>query len=524
VPVALAVVDAASESAPTMDTSTWWRSRIIGGVAGSSLIALGAMGLGFLPYDVWLRDIDAIAALRAQPGGEGLSIACVVVGITALCGNWLLVGRDLRRGSAYLTGDLVRMFWLWVTPLMLAPPLFSRDAWSYAAQGNLLREGLNPYATGPSAVPGPFLNAVDPMWADTPTPYGPLFVVLSGGVVSLASHSVFASVLGMRLLAVVGVVLLARYIPRLARACGVDPVIATWLGLLNPLVVTHLIGDGHNDALMLGLAVAGLALAAERSPALGAAVATLGVGVKAPAAVAVAFVGVMWAGQLSGPRARLRGLALAGLVAAVTFGALTLVSGLGFGWVAALDTPGTVRTWLSPPTATGMAAGAVGSWLGLGTHTDLLITIARLAGGVTAAGVTALHVLRSGSAHPAQPARTAALFLVVAMGSVVQPWYLLWGGVLLAAVARSSRERGLLVWGSVGVAAFSVFSRLPEAGWFVGPLALVGLAWARTIPQPSSRLRQRKVRAATRRPATHQIASTSAMRPYSQEPAGSWEA
>ena len=46
------------------------------------------------------------------------------------------------------------------------------------------------------------------------------------------------------------------------RACGVDPAVATWLGLLSPLVAVHAISGAHNDALLAGLVVAALAVAA----------------------------------------------------------------------------------------------------------------------------------------------------------------------------------------------------------------------------------------------------------------------
>ena len=62
-----------------------------------------------------------------------------------------------------------------------------------------------------------------------------------------------SSALVMRLLALLGVYLIARYLPRLARACGVEPSLAVWAGLLNPLVLMHFVSGAHNDALMLGL-------------------------------------------------------------------------------------------------------------------------------------------------------------------------------------------------------------------------------------------------------------------------------
>ena len=52
--------------------------------------------------------------------------------------------------------------------------------------------------------------------------------------------------------------------PRLARRCGMDPVAALWLSVLNPLLLFHLIAGGHNEALMIGAMLAGLVLALDR--------------------------------------------------------------------------------------------------------------------------------------------------------------------------------------------------------------------------------------------------------------------
>ena len=37
----------------------------------------------------------------------------------------------------------------WLAPLLLRVPVFSRDTYSYLAQGALLRDGFDPYLVGP---------------------------------------------------------------------------------------------------------------------------------------------------------------------------------------------------------------------------------------------------------------------------------------------------------------------------------------------------------------------------------------
>ena len=146
---------------------------------------------------------------------------------------------------------------VWVVPLLVAPPLFSRDVYSYAAQGEMVTHGITPYQYGPSTLgAGPFVTNVDPLWGNAPAPYGPVFLRVDGFLVSITGHNPLATVVGLRLLALLGVVLLAVFVPKLAEACGRDPASAFTLAVLNPITLLHLIGGAHNDALMLGLLAA----------------------------------------------------------------------------------------------------------------------------------------------------------------------------------------------------------------------------------------------------------------------------
>ncbi|HBX81718.1 MAG TPA: hypothetical protein DEH05_11520, partial [Propionibacteriaceae bacterium] len=68
---------------------------------------------------------------------------------------------------------------MWSLPLLAAPPIFSHDAYSYAAQGWLMYNGLNPYEVGPGTLPGAFADQVAWVWRQTPSPYGPLSLEIS---------------------------------------------------------------------------------------------------------------------------------------------------------------------------------------------------------------------------------------------------------------------------------------------------------------------------------------------------------
>ena len=139
------------------------------------------------------------------------------------------------------------------------------------------------------------LSAVSPFWRHTTSPYGPLFLGLMSVVVSITGSHLIAGVLVTRALELVGVGLLAIYVPQLARALGADRARATWLAVLSPLLALELIAGAHNDVLMIGLLVAGVTVALQGRPVQGVAVCALAATVKLPALAGVLFIAVAWA-------------------------------------------------------------------------------------------------------------------------------------------------------------------------------------------------------------------------------------
>ncbi|MDT5134744.1 MAG: alpha,6-mannosyltransferase, partial [Mycobacterium sp.] len=111
-------------------------------------------------------------------------------------------------------------------------------------------------------------------------------------------------------------------------------------------------------------------------------------------------------------------------------------SSLGFGWIYTLGTANVVRSWMSPPTLLALGTGQVGILLGLGDHTTAVLSLTR-AIGVLIIAVTVswllLAVLR-GRLHPVG-GLGVALGATVLLFPVVQPWYLLWAIIPLAAWA-----------------------------------------------------------------------------------------
>lgn len=411
---------------------------VVVGLVGSILVAIGSLGVGWLPVNTALYDNPVVAALRSPGFGVALARFSVIAGMALILQAWLVLGYDVLRGRVTSLSALWWTLAAWTAPLLLTPPLFSRDAYAYFTQGKLLIQGLNPYDVGVAANSGWFNDGADPLWAESPTPYGPLFLLIERGVAEFVGpHPVWAAI-AFRLWAVLAVAVLAVAVPALARQHGISGPKALWLAVLNPLVIMHFVAGAHNDALMAAAVVVALLLAVEYRPVAATLVLALAVTIKPIALVALPFIGLIWAGVNSDWWARIRAWAISSVITVVVVVGLGLLSGTGLGWIAALSTPGTIRTWLSPPTALGMIAGGFVRGVGLGDHMDLFVQLFRGLATLAAVLILAYLVLRPAGRSGVRGAGLA-LLTVVALGPVVQPWYLLWSLPLLAAAGLSAR-------------------------------------------------------------------------------------
>jgi alpha-1,6-mannosyltransferase len=409
------------------------RSPMVRGVVGSVVVAMASLVTSVVPPSSWVASFPVTGDLRTSLPGRMVGLSFMVAGLGLMAWAWLSVGRQVMTG---LRPPVLRMTACWSVPLLLIPPLFSRDAWSYAAQGALVAEGFNPYDVGPGVLSGHIVEAVDPMWMQTPAPYGPLPLAY-GGLLARLTMDPYVLMLAHRLLAVLGIVLIAWAVPRLATACRVDPLLATWLVVANPMLLTHGIGAAHNDVLMLGLACSAFALALTGRWGTAAVVAGAAAAVKLPGGlVVIAIAAVM--SPLAGKALRFASLAIAGAVSILTLVTIGELTGVGSGWLGALDVPGLVRSPFSIANLIGMAASGVLGWLGEDTAAEQALQIVRLVGMIAAVTLIAVLSLRS-SIHHAARAVGIALLAVVLLGPSAHDWYFLWCLPFLA-VARPGRR------------------------------------------------------------------------------------
>ena len=451
------------------------RTRLFG-ATGTVLMAIGALGAGARP--VVQDPTFGVRLLNLPSRIQTVSLTMTTTGAVMMALAWLMLGRFTLGDRKMTRSQLDHTLLLWALPLLIAPPMYSKDVYSYLAQSEISLQGNDPYEVGPAPGLGldhVFTLSVPSMWRETPAPYGPLFLWIGRGISRLTGENIVDAVLIHRMVVLVGVGMIVWATPRLARRCGVAEVSALWLGPANPLLFMHLVAGIHNEALMLGLMLAGTEFALRGIDAAGpllprpltwprgrpdvarwypmaALVAgtvliTLSSQVKLPSLLALGFVAMALA-------YRLGATVTAFLIASGTLGAIALAvmaligwaSGLGFGWLFTLGTANVVRSWMSPPTLLALGTGQVGILLGLGDHTTAVLALTRAIGVSLIAVIVVwlLFAVLRGRLHPVG-GLGVALGATLLLFPVVQPWYVLWAIIPLAAWATRPRFRAAAI-------------------------------------------------------------------------------
>lgn len=418
------------------------------GMLGSVLITLGGLGAGSTRQHDPLLESMHMSWLRF---GHGLVLSSIVLwtGVGLMLIAWLALGRRALAGEATeFVMKATTAFWL--APLLVSVPVFSRDTYSYLAQGALLRDGLDPYAVGPVANPNSLLDNVSPIWSITTAPYGPVFILVAKIITIVVGNNVVAGTALLRLCMLPGLVLLVWATPRIAHRLGADGATALWICVLNPLVLIHLMGGVHNEMLMVGLMAAGIALTFGGRPVAGITLITVAIAVKATAGIALPFLVWVWARQLRDRRghrpvpAFFAATALSLLIFLVVFAVLSAVAGVGLGWLTALAGSVKIINWLTVPTAAANLIHAIGGgFFPVSFYPILRVT--RLVGiAIIAISLPLLWWRFRRDDRAALTGIAWSMLIVVLFVPAALPWYYSWPLAIVAPLAQSRRAVALI--------------------------------------------------------------------------------
>jgi alpha-1,6-mannosyltransferase len=463
------------------------------GCLGAVSITAGGLGAGSTRLHDPLLESLHLSWLRF---GHGLVLSSVLLwgGVAVMLIAWLWLGRRVidRTATEY---TMIATTGFWLAPLLLSVPVFSRDTYSYLAQGALLRDGFDPYAVGPIDNPNSLLDNVSPIWTTTTAPYGPAFILVAKFVTMLVGDDVVAGTMLLRLCMLPGLALLIWAAPRVARHVGADGAAALWICVLNPLVIIHLMGGVHNEMLMVGLMMAAIALTFSGRHLWGVTLIAVAVAVKATAGLALPFMVWVWTRDLrdrrgySPVKAFAVATAASALVFLAVFAVLSLVAGVGIGWLTALAGSVKIINWLTVPTAAANVINVFGG-LVLPVNFYAVLDVARIVG--IAIIAISLPLLWWRFRHTD---REALIGIALVMGVVVLfvpaalPWYYTWPLAVVAALAQSRQAiaviAGLSTWITViwkpdGAHGMYSWAHVVLAG------ACAGVAWYSLYKAPVS--------------------------------------
>ncbi|MDY6050676.1 MAG: alpha-(1-_6)-mannopyranosyltransferase A [Corynebacterium sp.] len=477
------------------------------GCLGTILITCGSYGAGAVRYEGGPLRLIGWDFLAYGHGG-GISNAVFWAGLILVTAAWLLLGSELTRQPARESDWVPRcraLLLAWTTPLIFAGPILSRDVYSYLMQGAMVRDGFDPYSEGAAVNPGPFLLEVSHDWRNTTTPYGPIHLFLGRVITTLTGDHVTAGVICYKVVSLLGFAAIVWAVPRIATRLHSSPAWALWLGVANPVVLLHMVGGMHNEALMVGLVSLALVLALSCTSTvprttialrMGAAVILTGIAIALKATAVIAMPFLVWIATAALtpyyrrpiPRFLIAGTTMTGLLGLIIV-ALTTLTGSSWGWVGELSGNSKVINPLSIPS---LLAGLI-TPLGLlldptFSYNQLLGTLRTVCTIIMLLGLIAVWwIFRR---RPADHVRGIVVAYCVALffNSVTLPWYFASPLSLAGTVELPVWARRVAITLSVVVAL--TFTGSGNHKLYVVPLvtllALVGYGAARIIvPHPS---------------------------------------
>jgi alpha-1,6-mannosyltransferase len=278
---------------------------------------------------------------------------------------------------------------------------------------------------------------VDPLWSDTPTPYGPLYLLIEGAAVQLGGWDApEVSIALLRAVSVFGVIASGYFLIRLARLRGVALPLTAWAVIANPLTLVLFVAAGHNDAVMTAFLLGALLFAATGGRIRAVLFLAAAIAIKPIAVLAVPVLGLFWLRSDATVRERMRLWLITGGAAIALVAALGAAAGVGLGWVTAMIAPGSVEHWYAPMA---WITTMVGSGMTLTGHDPAVAVAAVKLLALVAAGSAVVALMSSPRAVDPLLRLALAFLAVICASTAIHPWYVMWV-VPVAALATPWRR------------------------------------------------------------------------------------
>jgi hypothetical protein len=385
----------------------------------------------------WLADAVGLNDVH----GSALVAASVVAVVGSVVAFVFVLG-EAWRGRISLRTSVILAIGAHIVVASL-PILISRDVYSYIAYGTIAGvHHANPYLQTPMDFPrDAVVSLVGPRWLSTPAVYGPLFTGFASAVVRLVG-SVWAQVQVFRMTALIAslgsLALIGTTVRRVRPSRAAFAVAAFGM---NPVVLFQSVGSGHNDLLVALAVIGAFSLLLARRQMLSVAALTLGTLVKATAGLPLLLL-LVWCVARAPAGRRIRTL--------VTHG------GLAVGIAAVFAAPffnlhdptlGIAELaghegWLAPSRFFRRFLDAI-SGDTLGVVARVMFALLLLTAVVALVRIVWSSARRTGDELTAREELGAAwgwsLVLLMLLGPILLPWYVVWALPLVWLLPRVPR-------------------------------------------------------------------------------------
>ena len=451
-----------------------------------------AMALVYAVWTLWvpllptnlntpLLDLGKITGYRWSSAALYLLIVLLLYGLYAY---------------GYRAAARARTWWIFVAgavfslELIWAYPATAVDIFGYVADGRLLAiHGANPFVVAPSAYPSdsilPFLA-----YPDEPSQYGPVWVLLSGGLSLLARLDLLTEVVLYKGLAALAHLVSAAIVYRVALrlTCNHQTARASaYLYVCNPMLLWEMVANGHNDGLMMLPGLCAVWLFVARRNLLVLPAIAVGALVKVPVGLIapVLFIGVLrrsWARAVEGG---LLAIALAVVVYRPFWAGPDTLTALKRADLFTASLASVMRLALEPA-------------LGITAASTVARTVSLSAFAAVAVVALWLAVRAEASADVVRAAYLTLLGALLLLTTWFQAWYVVWPFALGAALGERRRHLEVALLSLGGLLQYFVFIYLWVIGLFppqenlgvqatayaaiIGPLALGILARGASAP------------------------------------------